>query len=113
MTRKDRTSRMNAVLGVVLPDENNSYEWYYTHNPLCNSITHHTGKLFKILSRNMFNIKKPVTRECNGSTITEGEGSYIKTVQWDEFNNYPNYYIEKAIEIRDNKELYKIEINLD
>ncbi len=111
--RADTTSRMNAVLGVVLPDENNSYEWYYTENIECKSITHNTGLLFNILSKNMFNLKEPNTRECNGKIINEGEFSYIKTVKWNKFIDDYNYYIEKAIEIRDNKESYEIEINLE
>lgn len=50
------TKQRNAVLGVVLPDENGNYDWYYTSNPNCNSITHHTNQLFTILKNNMFNI---------------------------------------------------------
>ena len=114
-TRSDRTSRMNAVLGVVLPDETGTYDWYYTSNPECNSVTHKRGQLFDILKSNMFNMKKPSTRECNGSTITLGESCFIKTVKWKEFiykNNY-NYYIEKAIEIKDNIDLYNLKIELD
>lgn len=111
---KDFTKQMNGVLGVVLPDENGSYEWYYTENPACNSITHHTGQLFQILFENMFNLKERNTRECNGSIIDEGEFSFIKTVRWDKFiysKNY-NYFIEKAIEIKDNKDLYDYKIEL-
>jgi hypothetical protein len=114
-TRSDRTSRMNAVLGVVLPDETGTYDWYYTSNPECNSVTHKRGQLFDILKSNMFNLKKPTTKECNGSTITLGEPSFIKTVKWESFiykKNY-NFYIEKAIEIRENKDLYDPKINLE
>jgi hypothetical protein len=102
ITRADRTSRMNAILGVVLPDETGSYDWYYTDNPLCNSITHHTGQLFGILKNNMFNIKEPETRECNGSIIKEGDPSFIKTVTWENFKSAHKSNIDKAIEIRDN-----------
>ena len=116
VAREDRTSRMNAVLGVVLPDENGNYNWYYESHPECNCTTHLTGQLFKILSRNMFNIKEKTFRDCNGMRIhTTDESSFIKTVQWGTFmegSNY-NYYIEEAINIKDNEELYDIEINLD
>jgi len=61
----------------------------------------------------MFNIKEPNIRECNGSKISEGECSYIKTVKWSDFLNSSEYYIEKAIEIRDNETDYFIKINLD
>lgn len=112
VTRGDRTSRMNAVLGIVLPDENNSYNWYYTENPICNCTTHHTDKLFKILKTNMFNIKNPTESECNGLIIHHGDFSFIKTMKWEDFKIIPNYYLDKSIEIRDNKELYEIKINL-
>jgi len=112
-TVQNQKSLKNAVLGVVLPDENNSYDWYYRSNPSCNSITHFTSQLFNILKSNMFNIKEPTIRECNGSKISEGEASYIKTVKWDDFLGSTEFYIEKAIEIRDNENLYDIRINID
>tara|TARA_R110002051_G_scaffold108607_6_gene181365 strand:+ start:9213 stop:9908 length:696 start_codon:yes stop_codon:yes gene_type:complete len=108
ITRSDRTSRMNALFGVVLPDESGNYDWFYKHNPLCNSTTHMTAQLFGILKNNMFNIKDPITRECNGTTIIEGECSFIKTEKWDNFKGNHKYYINRAIEIRDNKEQYDI-----
>lgn len=114
--REDSSSQMNAILAVVLPDENNSYNWYYTENAECLCTTNHTEKLFKILSKNMFNIKEKQFRECNGIKIhINNEPSFIKTVKWDTFMlaNNDNYYIEKAIAIKDNKELYQSEINLD
>jgi len=113
ITRSDRTSRMNAILGVVLPDETGSYEWYYKHNPLCNSTTHMTDQLFSILKNNMFNIKEPTTRECNGTTINEGECSFIKTESWANFKGNHKFYIERAIEIRDNNGLYNIRKIID
>jgi len=107
-----RKSNRNAILGVVLPDENNSYDWYYSENPECNSTTHHTGQLFEMLKENMFNLKSPKIRECNGSKIMEGEFSYIKTVKWSNFITSSNWYIEKAIEIRDKADEYDLKIKL-
>ncbi|HLP38082.1 TIR domain-containing protein [Lacibacter sp.] len=110
------TKQMNAVLGIVLPDENGTYEWYYTSNPNCNSITHHKGQLFKILRDNMFNILKKEIRECNGSQIHENdEPSLIKTVKWGDFMNGNNheFYIEKSIEIKDDEKSYDVHVNLD
>ena len=107
---------MNAVIGVVLPDETGTYDWYYTYNPNCNSTTHHTNLLFKILSSNMFNLWEKETRECNGSIITiSNEPSFIKTVKWSDFmfNDNYNFYLDEAIEIRDNKALYDFKINLE
>jgi hypothetical protein len=110
------TKQMNAVIGVVLPDETGTYDWYYTYNPNCNSTTHHTNLLFKILSSNMFNLWEKETRECNGSIITiSNEPSFIKTVKWSDFMNGDsyNFFIEKAIEIKDSKDLYDYKINLE
>jgi len=107
-----RKSNKNAILGVVIPDENSSYDWYYRDNPECNSITHFTGQLFEMLRENMFNLKDPKTRECNGSTIIEGDASYIKTVKWSDFIASSNWYIEKAIEIRDKADEYDLKIRL-
>lgn len=107
-SRNGGNSKTNAVLGVVLPDQSGVYDWYYRNNPDCNSITHFTNQLFTVLKENMFNIKNPQTRTCNGTTIFEGESSYIKTVKWDDFIGSINWYIEKAIEIWRVRDQYNI-----
>ena len=111
-TVENRKSHRNAVLGIVLPDEMDSYEWYYSENHECNSVTHNTHKLFSILRNNMFNLKNPSLRECRGSVIHEGEFSYIKTVKWMDFILQSEVYIELAIQIRDQAGLYDISVNL-
>ena len=98
-SRQGINSKTNAVLGVILPNQLGSYDWYYRHNPDCNSTTHMTNQLFTILRENMFNIKSPQTRTCNGTTIFEGESSYIKTAKWDDFICSIHWYIDKAVEI--------------
>lgn len=110
------TKQMNAVLGVILPDDTGKYDWYYTSNPICYSVTHHTEQLFKILKDNMFNIIEKRFKECNGSQIhITNEPSFIKTVKWDEFmhNDNYNYYIEKSVEIKNSAMLYNVCINMD
>jgi hypothetical protein len=110
------TKQMNAVLGIVLPDESGTYEWYYQSNPNCNSITHHTSKTFKILRSNMFNVLKTEFRECNGTKIhITNEPSFIKTVKWHDFMHADmyNFYIDEAIKIKDKKDLYDYKIKLD
>lgn len=111
-SRQDKNSKTNAVLGVVLPDNTGSYDWYYRENPACNSVTHFTNQLFTILRENMFNIKKPETRVCNGTTIFEGESSYIKTAKWDNFIGNINWYIEKVLEIWRARDQYNIRRNV-
>lgn len=108
------TKQMNAILGVVLPDETGAYDWYYESDSYCNCITHLTGWLFKILRDNSFNITDKQFRQCNGKDIyTNDEPSFFKTVKWDEFMRNHNFYIEKAIEIKKNKDAYDVHINLD
>lgn len=106
--------QMNAVLGIVLPDDRGGYDWYYSSNLYCNCVTHYTGNLFKILKDNTFNIVEKEFRECDGRSIyINDEPSFFKTVQWNEFMYSHNYYIEKAIEIKNNKDAYDVHINLD
>ena len=108
------TKQMNAILGVVLPDETGSYDWYYKSDLYCDCTTHFTSQLFKILRDNSFNIKNKQFRQCNGKYIhINEEPSFFKTVKWIEFMENHNYYIEKAIEIKNNKEAYDVHINLD
>lgn len=107
-SRQGINSKTNAVFGVIMPDQLGSYDWYYRYNPDCNSTTHMTNQLFTILRENMFNIKTPQTRTCNGTTIFEGESSYIKTAKWDDFIGSIHWYIDKAVEIWRVRDQYKI-----
>lgn len=112
-SRAGRTSLSNGVLAVVIPDEYGSYEYYLTHDSVCNCTNHNTPFLFQILRDNMFNKKDSDTYICsNGSIIHRGEFSYIKAVKWENFKSAPNYYLDKAIEIRDNKGDYSITKNI-
>jgi hypothetical protein len=112
ITRSDRTCRMNALLGIVLPDETGSYNWYYIENANCNCTTHGTGQLFEILRSNMFNMKSPSLSSCDGLTIHHGEFSFIKTIKWLEFLTNPDGYLDIALNIKNNKNLYDIKVNL-
>lgn len=107
-SRQGRTSKTNAILAVVLPDKSDSYEYFMRYNPNCNSTTLMTNTLFDILQYNMFNIKQPETRECNGSTIYHGYSSYIHSVKWVDFINNIDTYIDIAVQIRDNRDNYNI-----
>ena len=105
------TSRSNAMLAVVLPDENNSYSYYLESKKCCGSgcTTHYTNKLFTIIRKNKFNLKEATRKECDtGSTIWYGECSYIKAVKWEEFIGNYNIQIENACERKDNIDNYKI-----
>ncbi|WP_433863025.1 TIR domain-containing protein [Sphingobacterium thalpophilum] len=108
-TRNGRTSLSNGIIIIVLPDEWDSYEYYIEKNTVCNCRTLKTDFLFQILRDNTFNIKEPVTEKCsNGTTVYYGDSSYIQSVKWEDFQNNPDFYFRKAIELRDKKEYYNI-----
>ena len=113
ITRENGTSRSNAILGIVLPDENNSYSWYLSYDQDCNCTSHNTDLLFKIMKDNMFNQKNPIKTFCKGKPVFSGDYSYIMNVRWDLFKTNPNHYLNKSIEIRDKINEYNISINLD
>lgn len=107
-SRNNQNSKTNAVLAVVLPDENGCYEYYITKNEVCGSRTLNTGFLFNILSDNMFNIKNPKTRDCNGNIIYTGYSSYIYSVKWNDFINNMDKYIEIAVNNYKNRDNFEI-----
>ena len=112
-TRSDKTSRTNGVLAVVLPDENNSYEYFIIekHCPNCNTKLVKTNVLFKILRDNMFNIKKPVYTDCSdhvGGKSYKGDSSYIRSIKWDYFIDEIPKYIEICERINGNINDYNI-----
>lgn len=113
MTRGDRTSRTNAMLGVVLPDSNGSY--HYMIQNLCSNgcRSWQTQTLFGILGKNMFNRKQPNTYICpshnNGGAVHNGDDhSYIHPIEWDKFITDVNGYINLATQLNDNIDDYNI-----
>lgn len=108
LSRDGRYSKTNAVLAVVLPDENGSYNYFLTYNAACNSTNYNIYFLFEILRKNMFNRKKPDTRNCNGNTIYNGRFSYIHCVTWAALKNDLDDCINAALEIQSNGDEYDI-----
>lgn len=105
------TSRSNAMIAVVLPDENGSYSYYLESKSCCENgcTTHHTDKLFRIIKNNKFNLKDASKKVCDtGSTIWYGECSYIKAVKWSNFIKNYSTYVESACERQDNIDNYDI-----
>ncbi|MDE2031043.1 MAG: TIR domain-containing protein [Patescibacteria group bacterium] len=113
-TRWDRKSRTNAMLAVVIPDENGSYEYFVEPSGCtnCNNTRWKQDTLFKILGGNMFNRIQPKTIGCPngicGVIHTGDDHSYIYPVTWDNFRVNVNYYIEHAIRINQNIDNYKL-----
>lgn len=105
------TSSSNALLAIILPDSNGSYNYYTYNKDCCDSGCRFlkTNHLFNIMRKNMFNIKDPKTNQCDdGSLVYYGDCSYINSVKWDDFIKNPESYIENAYKTKDNIELYNI-----
>lgn len=113
-SRDGRASLTNAMLAVVIPDENESYGYYITDNACteCHCRSLNTDFLFRILRENMFNIKKPIRSDCTnhseGNKPYKGNSSYILSVKWSDFILNINGYIKTACEINENIEDYDI-----
>ena len=75
---------------------------------ICNCRSLNTSFLFQILRENMFNIKEPNRRICEGSWVYYGDCSYIQSVKWENFVRNSSIYIDKAIELRDRKNEFNI-----
>lgn len=108
------TSKTNAMMAVVLPDSNNSYNYYLEQKNCCpghSCITHHRDKLFEILKKNKFNLKEPTKRDCTNDSkekIWLGDCSFIKAVKWNDFIADVDKHIDEAYERLDNIDKYNI-----
>lgn len=110
-TRVNKTSKTNAVLAIILPDKDKSYEYFMYPNPICKSITYVTNILFDILKDNMFNRKEKDTKPCNGNILHYGHFSYIHCVKWEDFikdSKSIDVYLNMAYLICDKKDEYII-----
>lgn len=117
-SRDGRTSKTNGVMAIVLPDANNSYDYLIQEHtcPYCNTRTLNTGRLFKVLSVNMFNRYYPTYSTCThhsaNSRPETGECSYIPCVKWDDFISNIEANLQRVERIKDNIAAYDIKKNL-
>jgi hypothetical protein len=107
ITRDDRTSRTNALLGVVLPDEQGSYDYCISRRQCCAQpcTLYKREWMFEIIRANTFNRRGfENTYVCNGQRerIYQGEFSYMPIITWEEFLKNPTYQIERVCNLRDN-----------
>ena len=107
------TSKTNAMLAIVVPDKDNSYD-YYTYKKKCDGCVSGcrillTDNLFTIMKKNMFNEKAPNKDSCDdGTTVYHGDSSYITSVKWDDFVSDVDKHINKAYELQEKIDNYYI-----
>ncbi|OBR65622.1 hypothetical protein A7K91_13640 [Paenibacillus oryzae] len=102
ITREDRTSRSNGIVGVIQKD------YYFggsgwilssvTNSDGCKSRSIDESKLYEIIIKNRTNQKDPVYACPNCQSVDSLNGSYISLVTEDDFVESPNTYIENAYE---------------
>lgn len=118
-SRDGRKSQTNAVLAVVLPDQNGSYSYYLEDDTCsaCHCRNLKTDFLFRIMKNNMFNIKNPTRSDCTNHDAASkpytGYSSYIHSVKWSDFKADIGKYIDIAYEINGKIDDYVITKNLD
>lgn len=104
ITRKDRTSHTNGIVGVIMK-VNGDYNWLkYTSVNIdgCTVNNYNTFKLFDIINNNRFNQYPKIFACPNCHCINELSGSYISFVEEDSFLAYPSYYIDNAYDKSEN-----------
>lgn len=106
-------SKTNALIAVIVPDINGSYEYFTYQKDCCaTKCTHYNNNsdmIFTIMSRNMFNQRNPDKEECNENNyIYHGECNYMLCVKWADFIQNAEHYIDRAYSIQDNQDEYSI-----
>jgi hypothetical protein len=104
ITRKDRTSQTNGVVGVIMK-VNGRYDWFKTqkmNSDGCRAWYYDASKLYDIINNNRFN-QNPKQYYCEVcKTVDALTGSYIAFVEEDEFLRNPQYYIDNAYDKSEN-----------
>jgi hypothetical protein len=115
MTKNERTSGTNAVIAVVLPDRNGSYDYFIQENTCanCHSRTLRTDTLFEVLKKNMFNRKVPKRINCSNHPSWDAphigdDHSYIYPVKWGDFIGDVNGHIGVAVRLSENLDDFEL-----
>jgi hypothetical protein len=98
ISRQDRTSRTNGVVGVV-QEVNGGYDWLVTKTNKGDGCTVRTiddSKLYQIISSNRFNRKKKTYACATCMSYNQLDGSYVSIVDESDFIADPDKYIENA-----------------
>lgn len=101
ITREDRTSRSNGIIGVVQKDYYFDYGWLFNSVKKpdgCSVRNIDNNKLYDIIIKNRTNLKNPTYSCQTCQSIDSLMGSYISLVTEDDFVVNPDKYIENAYE---------------
>ena len=104
ITRKDRTSHTNGVVGVIMK-LNGGYDWFKatsTNSDGCSSSKYKEELVYDIINNNRFN-QNPKKYCCNVcKTVDALTGSYIAYVEEETFLQNPTKYIDNAYDKSEN-----------
>jgi hypothetical protein len=100
ITRKDRTSKTNGVVGVI-QKVNGGYDWFVTTSKKddgCGVRSYDDSKLYEIIKKNRYNRKNKVYACEQCKTFSQLDGSYISLIDAEDFLEDPEKYIENAFD---------------
>lgn len=104
ITRKNRTSHTNGVVGVIMK-YNGGYNWFKktsNQDDGCSSSSYEDSKVYNIINNNRSN-QNPKVYSCDiCKTIDALKGSYIAYVEEETFLANPEKYIDNAYEKSEN-----------
>lgn len=104
ITRKDRTSHTNGVVGVIMKVDG-KYDWFKystTNSDNCIVSSYHDFKTFDIINKNRYN-QDPKKYSCDKCKCVNAlTGSYIAFVEEDDFLGNPIKYINNAYDKSEN-----------
>lgn len=102
-SRNGRTSHRNAILGVILPDINNSYEYAITETKcgLCSCTHYLLTNSFTILKELVLNRKHPeLKQDCiKSERILLYPHSYMNIAKWDYFIDNIDVCLDTAVQV--------------
>lgn len=104
ITRKNRTSHTNGVVGVIMK-YSGGYDWFKTtsdNSDGCTSSRYDESKVYSIINNNRFN-QNPKVYSCDVcKTVDALTGSYIAYVEEETFLSNPQKYIDNAYDKSEN-----------
>ena len=109
---KEGRSRMSGLIGVLLPTEDQKYDYYRVKNE-CGSILYKDGVIPQMIKDNRYNLinQENVGITKCGKTYDKDYGSYASLYTWDEFMKEFNQKIELAYKkSRELRQDYKINV---